>query len=25
MRQPQPPMRQRLRHRAAPFTWDRQR
>src|SRR5262245_7971592 len=24
MRQP-PPMRQRLRHRAAPFTWDRQR
>src|SRR6516162_1442579 len=25
MRQPPPPMRQRLRHRAAPFTWDRQR
>jgi hypothetical protein len=25
MRQPLPPMRQRLRHRVAPFTWDRQR
>jgi hypothetical protein len=25
MRQPPPPIRQRLRHRAAPFTWDRQR
>jgi hypothetical protein len=25
MRQPPPPMRQRLRHRVAPFTWDRQR
>jgi hypothetical protein len=25
MRQPPPPMRQRLRHRAAPFAWDRQR
>jgi len=25
MRQPPPPMRQRLRHRAAPFSWDRQR
>jgi hypothetical protein len=25
MRQPPPPMRRRLRHRAAPFTWDRQR
>jgi hypothetical protein len=25
MRQPQPPIRQRLRHRVAPFTWDRQR
>jgi hypothetical protein len=25
MRQPPPPMRQRLRHRAAPFTWDRER
>jgi len=25
MRQPPPPMRQRLPHRAAPFTWDRQR
>ena len=25
MRQPLPPMRQRLRHRAAPFTWDRER
>src|SRR6516165_4222602 len=25
MRLPPPPMRQRLRHRAAPFTWDRQR
>jgi hypothetical protein len=25
MRQPQPPIRQRLRHRAAPFTWDRER
>jgi hypothetical protein len=25
MRQPPPPMRQRLRNRAAPFTWDRQR
>jgi len=25
MRQPQPPMRQRLRNRVAPFTWDRQR
>jgi hypothetical protein len=23
MRQPPPPMRQRLRHRTAPFTWDR--
>src|SRR5262245_34517494 len=25
MRQPQPPIRQRLRNRVAPFTWDRQR
>jgi hypothetical protein len=25
MRQPQPPIRQRLRHRVAPFTWDRKR
>jgi hypothetical protein len=25
MRQPPPPIRQRLRHRLAPFTWDRQR
>jgi hypothetical protein len=25
MRQPPPPIRQRLRHRAAPFTWDRER
>jgi hypothetical protein len=25
MRQPPPPMRQRLRHQAAPFIWDRQR
>jgi hypothetical protein len=25
MRQPPPPMRQRLRHRAAPFIWDRER
>jgi hypothetical protein len=25
MRQPLPPMRQRLRHRVAPFTWDRER
>jgi hypothetical protein len=25
MRQPQPPIRQRLRHRVAPFTWDRER
>ena len=25
MRQPQPPIRQRLRHRAAPFTWDWQK
>jgi hypothetical protein len=25
MRQPSPPMRQRLRNRVAPFTWDRQR
>jgi hypothetical protein len=25
MRQPPPPMRQRVRHRAAPFAWDRQR
>src|SRR5215472_4928229 len=25
MRQPPPPMRQRLRHPVAPFTWDRQR
>jgi hypothetical protein len=25
MRQPPSPMRQRLRHRVAPFTWDRQR
>jgi hypothetical protein len=25
MRQPPPPMRQRLHHRAAPFAWDRQR
>jgi hypothetical protein len=25
MRQPPPPVRQRLRHRAAPFTWDRER
>src|SRR5262249_50192818 len=25
MRQPAPPMRQRLRYRAAPFPWDRQR
>ena len=25
MRQPPPPMRQRLRNRAAPFAWDRQR
>jgi hypothetical protein len=25
MRQPPPPMRQRLRHRIAPFTWDRER
>jgi hypothetical protein len=25
MRQPPPPIRQRLRHRVAPFTWDRQR
>ena len=25
MRQPPPPIRQRLRHRAAPFSWDRQR
>ena len=25
MRQPQPPIRQRLRHRAALFTWDRER
>jgi hypothetical protein len=25
MRQPSPPMRQRLRHWAAPFTWDRER
>jgi len=25
MRQPPPPMRQRLRNRVAPFTWDRQR
>jgi hypothetical protein len=25
MRQPPPPMRQWLRHRVAPFTWDRQR
>jgi hypothetical protein len=25
MRQPPPPIRQRLRNRAAPFTWDRQR
>jgi hypothetical protein len=25
MRQPPPPMRQRLRNRAAPFTWDRHR
>jgi hypothetical protein len=25
MRQPPPPMRQRLRHRVAPFTWDRER
>jgi hypothetical protein len=25
MRQPPPPMRQRLRNRIAPFTWDRQR
>jgi hypothetical protein len=25
MRQPPPPMRQRLRHRVAPFTWDRRR
>jgi len=25
MRQPPPTMRQRLRHRVAPFTWDRQR
>jgi hypothetical protein len=25
MRQPPPPMRQPLRHRAAPFAWDRQR
>jgi hypothetical protein len=24
MRQPQPPIRQRLRHRVAPFTWDRE-
>jgi hypothetical protein len=24
MRQPPPPMRQRLRNRIAPFTWDRQ-
>jgi hypothetical protein len=25
MRQPPPPVRQRLRHRVAPFTWDRER
>jgi hypothetical protein len=25
MRQPQPPIRQRLRNRVAPFTWDRER
>jgi len=25
MRQPQPPIRQRLRHRVAPFAWDRER
>jgi hypothetical protein len=25
MRQPPPPMRQRLRNRAAPFTWDQYR
>jgi hypothetical protein len=25
MRQPSPPVRQRLRHRVAPFTWDRER
>jgi hypothetical protein len=25
MRQPPPPMRQRLRHRVAPFAWDRQK
>jgi hypothetical protein len=25
MRQPQPPIRQRLRYRVTPFTWDRQR
>jgi hypothetical protein len=25
MRQPPPPIRQRLRHRAAPFSWDRER
>jgi hypothetical protein len=25
MRQPPPPMRQRLRHRAAPFAWERER
>jgi hypothetical protein len=25
MRQPLPPMRQRLRHRIAPFIWDRER
>ncbi len=25
MRRPPPPIRQRLRHRVAPFTWDRQR
>jgi hypothetical protein len=25
MRQPPPPIRQRLRHRVAPFTWDRER
>jgi hypothetical protein len=25
IRQPRPPIRQRLRHRAAPFTWDRER
>jgi hypothetical protein len=25
MRQPRPPLRQQLRHRVAPFTWDRER